>query len=98
MAVFKSLYRGRGIYWHGRDGYGDETNGGHATVASVKSAIDAIADAEDARRSAIDVYWDALSPEARGAMRRGWVSSGMVEDSVADYAYAMRPDRAGGAS
>lgn len=40
--IFKELYRNHGIYWHGRDGYGDETRGYGDTLSDAKHAIDNI--------------------------------------------------------
>jgi len=42
-AVFKGLYRGQGIYWHGADGYGDETKV-LGTIADCRAAIDRAAE------------------------------------------------------
>jgi len=38
-AIFKGLYRGHGIYWHGAAGYGDEANA-IGTLADCHAAID----------------------------------------------------------
>lgn len=41
-AIFKETYRGYGIYWHGADGYGDETNAWGNTVAQCRQRIDSL--------------------------------------------------------
>ena len=41
-AVFKGLYRGHGIYWHGARGYGDETNAKCDTIAECRERIDCL--------------------------------------------------------
>ena len=41
MPIFKGLYKGNGIYWHGKHGYGDETIAYARTIAEYKAKIDA---------------------------------------------------------
>jgi hypothetical protein len=45
--VFKGLYRGHGVYWHGRDGYGDES-GAFGTLDDCHAAIDRLIAAREA--------------------------------------------------
>lgn len=48
MAIFKGLYRGEGIYWHGKDGYGDELGPcGNGTMQERRDLIDAMHEQRD---------------------------------------------------
>lgn len=47
-AIFKGLYRNRGIYWHGAAGYGDETNA-IGTLADCHAAIDRLDEQHEQR-------------------------------------------------
>ena len=68
--VFKGLYRGHGIYWFGRHGYGDETNPIANTMAEMRARIDAKLATEDAARPDHLKYWDTLSTAERDKWRR----------------------------
>ena len=53
-AIFKGLYRGYGVYWHGADGYGDETNA-IGTLADCHARIDRLIISQEQRtQSAFD--------------------------------------------
>ena len=70
MAIFKGLYRGNGIYWHGKHGYGDETTAYTHTMAEYKARIDARIQRDLESRPDCDKYWDTLSHEERTLWRR----------------------------
>lgn len=74
MAVFKKLYRGVGIYWHGfvghAGGYGDETHASFATMQDMQDAIDNACEANDAQRQDHLRYWDTLGHAEREKWRR----------------------------
>lgn len=70
MAIYKTTYRGRGIYYWPGQGYGDETNISHRTMAEAKAAIDAALKAEEANRPPHDRYWETLGPADRAKYRR----------------------------
>jgi len=95
MAVFKTLYRGRGIYWHGKRGYGDETTPVADTLAGAKAVIDRNALKAEAVRVASlppeDRHWESLPIETRRALRdryRGEIADRFY--SVASYAWSLR--------
>lgn len=73
MAIFKGLYRNKGIYWHGADGYGDETNVVAKTMAECKKIIDKQIEDEisriEARKSDADRYFESFTIEERRKMR-----------------------------
>lgn len=70
-AIWKETYRGRAIYWHGRRGYGDETNALYRTLRECRAAID-----EQNRailRGGVEEFWDSLTPKERDYWRgRCW--------------------------
>ena len=51
-AIFKSVYRNYGIYWHGKHGYGDETSAWCDTMAEYCKRIDTLILAREAGESA----------------------------------------------
>ncbi len=85
--VFKHLHRGYGVYWFGREGYGDETNPRYRTVAEMHAAIDAKIAAEDAARPAHLLYWDTL---ADGERRKWRQLCQTTELSASQLAYTNR--------
>lgn len=85
--VFKEVYRGHGIYWHGRNGYGDETNAWTDTIAQYRAKIDARIAAEDESRPAHLKYWDTLGDEERRKWRRLCQTT---ELSASELAYTNR--------
>lgn len=56
--IYKETYKGRGIYWHGKAGYGDETNPLYRTIAECRAAIDKIEQRERENRPPELKYWD----------------------------------------
>ena len=90
--IFKELYKGRGIYWHGKAGYGDETNPLYRTMKECKQAIDRLEQEEEARKSPELKYWDTLSSNERDKWRRACITT---ELSAAELAYiAMKGTQA----
>lgn len=93
MSAFKGLYRGHGIYWHGRHGYGDETKAICRTMAEYKAKIDTYVAAELAKQQAEDDkpenrHWRTLSD----AEKRHWRHKCFETDMTASQlAYAARP-------
>jgi hypothetical protein len=85
--IFKELYRGHGIYWFGRQGYGDETNPMARTIGEVRARIDAKIAADDAARPAHLLYWDTLPHEERNKWRRACQTT---ELSASELAYTNR--------
>lgn len=97
MALFKGLYRGRGVYWHGALGWGDESKASFRTRAEMHAAIDA----EDIRQVVLRApqvkYWNSLTAEERAAWRTKFVGDVFDRfDSVADFAYAEFQKNKGG--
>jgi hypothetical protein len=70
MPIFKELYKGHGVYWHGKHGYGDETNAYTRTLAEYRTKIDAKLDRERAARPDDEKYWDTLTAEERTHWRK----------------------------
>lgn len=85
--VFKGLYRGHGIYWHGRNGYGDETNAWVNTMAEARARIDARLAVEEAARPDHLKYWDTLTEDVRRKWRHLCQTT---ELSAAELAYTNR--------
>lgn len=76
MAIFKGLYKGNGIYWHGKHGYGDETIAYTRTIAEYKAKIDARIQKDLEIRPDHEKYWDTLSHQDRTLWRnRVWDES-----------------------
>lgn len=86
-AIFKGLYRGHGIYWHGTSGFGDETNPICKTMTEYKVRIDRKLEEEEARRPAHLKYWDTLSSQERARWRKLSISS---ELAASELAYSNR--------
>jgi hypothetical protein len=88
-AIWKETYRNHGIYWHGRQGYGDETIPMFRTMAEMRQAIDARIAVEAAKPlSPHEAYWGGLT-----ASQQRWWRQNMNWDSdltVAEQAYAAR--------
>lgn len=85
--VFKEVYRGHGIYWFGKHGFGDETNPAYSTQNEMRRAIDAHLAAESAKPvPAHEAYWASLSESDKRKWRQSmdWGS----ELSVSEQAYA----------
>lgn len=70
MPIFKGLYKGNGIYWHGKYGYGDETTAYTRTMSEYKTRIDAKIQQELDAREDHEKYWDTLSHNERTQWRK----------------------------
>lgn len=90
--IWKETYRGRAIYWHGKRGYGDETNYGFLTIKACRDYIDAIL-AEAAALTDADRYFVTLTPDEREAARRAYCRDAATFEayaSVAEFAFANK--------
>lgn len=70
MAIYKTTYRGRGIYYWPGAGYGDETQVYYRTMKEAKAAIDATCAEEEANTAPHERYWATLDPTVRARYRR----------------------------
>ncbi|HPZ83876.1 MAG TPA: hypothetical protein PL064_10595 [Thermogutta sp.] len=70
MAIYKTTYRGRAIYYYPGAGYGDETNVLYRTMKEAKAAIDAAHEEEQANMAPHESYWSTLDPSVRAKYRR----------------------------
>ncbi len=89
--IFKTRYKGYGIYWHGESTYGDETNGYARSVEECKRLIDEKLAQEEASRPAHEVYWQSLTHEQRSYWRSiCWNEQVNPNDlSASELAYTM---------
>lgn len=85
--IHKQTYKGRGIYWHGKAGYGDETTPLYHTIGECREAIDRLEAEELANRPPELKYWDTLTPDERDKWRRLCIAT---ELSAAELAYTNR--------
>ena len=85
--VWKQTYKGRGIYWHGANHYGDETGVYGRSIAECKRLIDRLEQAELEARPDHMKYWDTLSHEDRERWRMLCITT---ELSAAELAYTNR--------
>lgn len=89
--IFKELYRGSGIYWFGKHGYGDETNPMFRTIGEMRAAIDASIAKQLAREeeemTPADKYWNTLNADQRHQWRRK-ANAAQTELRVSEFAYA----------
>lgn len=92
MGIFKGLYKGNGIYWHGKHGYGDETIAYTRTISEYKRCIDDRLQRERDARPDYEKYWDTLSHETRTYWRsRIWDESLNPEQlSASELAYVNK--------
>lgn len=82
--VWKLTYKGRGIYWHGDNNYGDETRIYAHSVRECKELIDNLLQAEMDSRPEHMKYWDTLTHEQREQWRKLSIAS---ELSASELAY-----------
>lgn len=85
--VFKGLYRGYGIYWHGGKNYGDETQVLATSIRAMQEKIDAHVAALEAQKTPEEKYWDSLTSEERTHWRRLCQTT---ELSASELAYTNR--------
>lgn len=78
MGIFKGLYKGNGIYWHGKHGYGDETVAYTRTIGEYRQRIDTRIQREIELRPDHEKYWDTLTHEERTKWRN------LIWDEVAN--------------
>jgi len=88
MPLFKEKYRGRGLWWHGGNKYGDETNVYAASLKEARSKIDRQCALDDAARPAHEKYWDTVAPNDREKWRKLCQTS---ELSASELAWSNRP-------
>ncbi len=87
-SIYKRTYRGRGIYWHPGQGYGDETQCIARTMQECRNMIDAaIATAEASRPDHLK-FWDGLSHQEREKWRKLSIAT---ELSAPELAFTNRP-------
>lgn len=85
--IHKETYNGQGIYWHGRNYYGDETNIVGNSIAEVRAWIDRKLAKEKEDRPEHLKHWDTLNHDERNRWRR---LSQTTELSAPELAYTNR--------
>lgn len=71
-AIWKTTYRGYGVYWHGSHGYGDETRPYDPPCRSLPKArarIDATIEASRVPPTPAEAHWSGLSETLRRKYR-----------------------------
>ena len=87
MPVWKQTYKGRGIYWHGKNRYGDETGVYAKSIKECCQLIDRLEKQQETLKSPALKYWDTLPHDMRERWRRLSIAT---ELSAPELAYTNK--------